>query len=62
MLSAEDCRQRATECMELARAVGELQKAKLLKLAEAWLALADEAYRQEASVDRGQPASPRKVA
>jgi hypothetical protein len=62
MLSAEECRQHAKECAELAQAVGERQGAKLLKLAEAWLALADEAYRLEPSNDRGRPASPRKVA
>jgi hypothetical protein len=62
MSGAEDCRQRAKECVEMAQAAGEPQKVKLLALAEAWLALADEAYRQEASVDRGQPASPRRVA
>ena len=61
MLSAEECRQHAKECVELAQAVGERQKPKLLKLAEHWLALADEASRLEPSNDRGNPAS-RKVA
>ena len=62
MLSAEECRQHAKECVELAHAVGERQAAKLLKLAETWLALADEASRLQPSNDRGTSASARKVA
>ena len=68
MLSAEDCRQHANECVELAQAVGEPEKPKLLKLALDWLTLADqplpdeEAYRLNPSVGQGPPASPRTVA
>ena len=48
MLSAEDCRQHANECVELARAVSEPEKPKLFKLAAAWLTLADQPLPDEA--------------
>jgi hypothetical protein len=41
MLSAEECRRRARECVELAQGAREPTRAMLLKLAANWLTLAD---------------------
>jgi hypothetical protein len=43
MLSAEECRKRAADCVEQAQGAPEAVRAQLLKLAQNWLVLADDA-------------------
>ena len=45
MLSAEEYRKFAEECVRLAQAARSHQRAALLRMAETWLTLADEAER-----------------
>jgi hypothetical protein len=42
MYSAEDCRERARQCVERAQSARESERPMLLKLAQEWLVLADE--------------------
>jgi hypothetical protein len=51
MGSATEYRKRAQECVELAQHLRASERPKMLKIAEAWLKLADEAAEREATME-----------
>jgi hypothetical protein len=54
-MTAKECRVRANECIDLARSADALAHAQLLKMADAWLKLA------EADIERHSEATPRVI-
>ena len=47
LMSPDEYRARAQECVQLAATAGEAQRPSLLQIADAWLSLADQAEAEE---------------